>query len=110
MYPRSGVSHGLAPPPMTHSNAADFDRAPWAARERFGSPNSARSLSVTSSIDASVVGVNQSGRVANNRSSVEVLPLAPGANGQPPRPPSDPSTNVAPASMAARVFATPSPH
>jgi hypothetical protein len=63
-----------------------------------------------STIAARVAGVNQSGRVANNRSSVEVLPLAPGANGQPPRPPSDPSTIEAPVSIAASVFATPRPH
>ena len=86
-----------APLPMTQSNADDLDRAPWADRERFGSPSSASSLSVISTIDARVDGVNQLGRVANNRSSVDVLPLAPGAKGQPPRPPSEPSTIVAPA-------------
>ena len=36
--------------------------------------------------------MNQPGWVANSRSSVDVLPLAPGANGQPPSPPREPST------------------
>src|SRR5215213_965415 len=94
---------------MTHLNALALERAPWAVLDRFGSPISARSFSVTSTTDASVSGVNQCGRVAKSRSSLEVLPLAPGANGQPPRPPSDPSTIAAPALIAASVLATPRP-
>ena len=35
------------------------------------------------------------------RSSVAMLPLAPGANGQPPRPPTDASSRVTPALTAA---------
>jgi len=51
--------------------------------------------------DASAAGVNQSGRVANNKSSLEVLPLAPGACGQPPMPPMQASKRRTPACHAA---------
>ena len=43
------------------------------------------------------------------RSSSARLPLAPGANGQPPRPPTVPSMRAAPASRAASALAMPSP-
>jgi len=38
------------------------------------------------------------------RSSLQTLPDAPGANGQPPRPPIEPSRFVTPYSMAAKMF------
>ena len=38
------------------------------------------------------------------RSSLQTLPEAPGANGQPPRPPIEASRFVTPHSMAARMF------
>src|SRR5215216_2578769 len=40
------------------------------------------------------------------RSSVEMLPVAPGANGHPPRPPTEESNSVTPACSAARTLAS----
>ena len=79
-----------------HGNAVVVVRAPSAVRDRLGSPSS-----VEHPIgDANQVGQHvrrePAGRSANNRSSVAVLPPAPGANGQPPRPPSAPSTSPLP--------------
>ena len=45
----------------------------------------------------------------NTRSSNTTLPVAPGANGQPPRPPSEPSRMRAPSSSAAAALAMPMP-
>ena len=42
-------------------------------------------------------------------SSVHTLPVAPGANGQPPSPDTEPSKDRAPASVAAITFASPMP-
>src|SRR5690349_14916619 len=42
-------------------------------------------------------------------SSVQMLPVAPGANGQPPRPDTEPSNDRTPASMPATTFARPMP-
>src|SRR5271165_3159015 len=43
------------------------------------------------------------------RSSVAMLPVAPGANGQPPRPPTDASSLVTPSLTAAYALASPDP-
>ena len=42
-------------------------------------------------------------------SSVQMLPVAPGANGQPPSPASEPSKERTPASMPATTLARPMP-
>ena len=45
----------------------------------------------------------------NTQSSVSILPVAPGANGQPPRPASEASKRSTPASTAAETLAMPRP-